>query len=196
MCNNYTFTAWQIYNNLFFSTMKNLLFLISLSLLGLVACNKDEEVKLDFDITVPENWSYFVLANEGNVYYAVRNQESPSDTVLESLYISKQSLPDYSLTMYYNALAPIIKESELYRSQIYQSDTVINDTDFKKLISREIFRVVTTGIDTFNFDVITERYFFFENNYGYNMAFFTADTAYAESREVFGDIMGSFQYHY
>ncbi len=176
--------------------MKNLLFLISLSLLGLVACNKDEDVKLDFDITVPENWSYFVLANEGNIYYAVRNQENPTDTVLESLYISNESLPDYSLAIYYNALAPIIKNSKLYRSQIYQSDTVINDTDFKKLISREIFRTVTADTDTIDFDVVTERYFFFENNYGYNMAFFSADTAYADNREVFGEIMGSFQYHY
>ncbi len=40
--------------------------------LYLTSCNKDEQIKLDFDLTVPANWKYNIYGNEGYIYDAGR----------------------------------------------------------------------------------------------------------------------------
>ena len=160
------------------------------------SCKKDTEVKLDFDITVPANWTYYIYANEGFIYAAGRDAINAQDTILEALYIYKESLPNYTLPLYYIALKPLIMDSPAYDSLLYESDTVINTTNFKKMLSLETQKITNQYLDTFDLSVITTRYFFFEKNYGYNMVFISMDSAFYRNQPLFNDIMSTFQYKY
>jgi hypothetical protein len=163
----------------------------------MISCNKDEDVKLDFELTVPENWSYLVLANEGWIYSAGRKPVDNMDTITEGLYIFKQKLPQRTLEEYYMAIKDDITDFDTYDETLYESDTVINYTNFVKLISREFIPYINTVYnDTIEINAITERYFFYENSYGYNFTFTTVDTLYNENKAVFKQIMSTFQYPY
>ncbi len=169
----------------------------ALLLMFVVACNPEgEDVKLDFSVTIPENWDGTILANQGLVYAAGRELQDEADTIPELLYVVKESLSNYNLSSYYNALMPNIQNPDSYISSIYASDTVINSINFKKLISHELLKYSNPVFqDTFDLDVITDRYFFFEGGNGYNMVFFSIDTLYfKQNRAIFNDVMHTFEY--
>jgi hypothetical protein len=160
-----------------------------------VSCNKDEKVKLDFTITVPDDWNDYVLANEGYIYSAEREARDQNDTVREYISIYKESLPNYTLLSYYNALKTIIFALDSYGSLIEEKDTVINGTDFKRMISNETMGYINSNNDTTDVNVISTRYFFFEKSYGYNLVIMCVDSMYDENKPVFDGIMHSFQYN-
>jgi hypothetical protein len=162
----------------------------------MVSCNEDDPapLTLDFDVTIPENWSELVMANEGYVYVASRNGIDVKDTIRETLQVYKEKLPNKSLISYYALISIKVQGSSNYGSLLYASDTVINDTDFKKMISRETFQMVNPSQDTFDLNVITNRYFFYEQEHGYQMMFTSIDTLYDENKAVFDAIIGSFHY--
>ena len=169
--------------------------LISAAVL-IIACNKEEEIKLDFDLTVPDNWSAFIYANEGYIYDARRIAENEQDTLLEGLVIFKTKQNGSTLNNYYNSLKDQIIKSAAYDSLLYDTDTLVNGTTFKKLLSMERLRYINPAYyDTFMLNAITVRYFFYENNFGYNMTFLSIDTAYRRNRAVFDGIMSTFHFH-
>lgn len=161
-----------------------------------ISCNKDEDPKLDFEISVPDDWESVVYANEGFIYAAKRATESPSDSIVEALYIFKELLSEnYTLHIYYSSLKRQIMATEAYDSLVYESDTIINDTDFKKMLSIEKLQYVNPFYkDTFYIDMLTTRYFFHENKAGYNMIFLSVDTAFRRNQLIFNDIMSTFHY--
>ena len=75
--------------------------LISVVIL-VIACNKGEEVKLDFDLTVPDNWTAYIYANEGYIYDARRIAEDEDDTLTEGLVIYKSKATGGTLQLYYS----------------------------------------------------------------------------------------------
>jgi hypothetical protein len=163
--------------------------------LFLYSCNKGEEIKLDFDLTVPDNWVAYVYANEGYVYDARRIQVNEQDTLVEALIVYKNHVPGYNLPYYYANLKGEIQRSAAYDSLIYDTDTTINGTSFKKMLSAEFFRYVNkVYLDTFLVDVVTTRYFFYANDYGYNMTFVSVDSLQSANRIVFDNIMSTFHY--
>ena len=169
--------------------------LVAISPLILTSCNKSEDIVLDFDITVPDNWIYQIRANEGLIYAAGREATDNNDTIRESLYIVKESLPNRSLNGYYNLIRPYIVASVGHDSILYESDTVINATDFKKMISMETQKIINMDQDTFDLSVITDRYFFYEKENAYNMVFISMDTLYyKQNKAIFDEIMSSFHY--
>lgn len=180
--------------------MKRFLFItmatIAAATLLMTSCKKDEEVKLDFELTVPENWQFYLYGNEGFIYSANRVAENEDDTLLEGLVIYKNHVPGYTLPLYYLALKEQIMESPAYDSLLWHTDTVINDTDFKKMVSEESLRFVSDDLtDTSYVGAITTRFFFYRNDYGYNMTFISVDTAYSLNRIVFDNIMSTFHYN-
>ncbi|HEX2394593.1 MAG TPA: hypothetical protein VHI78_04565 [Bacteroidales bacterium] len=162
----------------------------------LAACNKsDDEVQLDFEITLPENWVKFIYAEEGRVMDAARVAENADDTLPESLVIFRTHFPSSTLTNYYGTLRPAILASEAYDSVLYESDTTINAINFKKLLSQEhIFYVDNFSRDTIVAGAVTERYFVYHNEYGYNLTFIAVDTTYEEAKINFDNIIGTFRF--
>lgn len=163
--------------------------------LFLFACNKSEDVELDFNITFPDNWSYYVYANEGYIMDAARNATSSVDTMRESLVVYKSHFASSTLPLYYATLKAQIVQSDSYDFLLYESDTVINTLNFKKLLSAEHFIYINeVSEDTTNVDAVTTRYFVYHNDYGYNLTFIAVDTAYEANKQIFEDIMSSFTF--
>lgn len=180
--------------------MKNFKFvyigIIAFLALSITACNDDpEEITLDFNITLPENWTGVALSNQGLVYVAGRNLEGETDSIAEMLYVVKEELPNFSLDDYYSVLVPKIKNPRYFVSQIYASDTVINQVNYKKLISHEIVKVANAPYDSMVLNVITDRYFCKQYDNLYNMLFYSVDTIYSKkNRAIFNDIISSVEF--
>ncbi len=169
----------------------SLILMVSLA----VSCKKDEGVKLDFDITVPTDWKFFVLAEEGLVYSAQRNQTTAGDTLLpEYLSIFKDPIPGYTLNTYYTALKNQLLNSEFYVSTIEEKDTTIDSEASKRLVLSEIGYYIKNQKDTITVDLITNRYLFYRNDVGYNFTFVTLDTLFYRNKAVFTDIIGSLKF--
>lgn len=175
----------------------NLIFIAVLALpLIFIACNKDDEkVELDFELAFPENWESHTYAEEGLVMDAVRKQISETDSFPESVVIFKTSFQSANLALYYQTLKPQIVASDAHDLILWESDTTVNAIDFKKMISQEHLRYIDTYTqDTVVLAAITERYFTYKENYGYNLTFVAVNKTYQEARPVFEDIIGSFQF--
>lgn len=171
-----------------------ILAVVAAALVLSTSCNKDEDITLDFDITVPENWTEVVRANEGLVYTAERNAESAVDTVREYMLVFKDPLSGYTLDSYYAALKANILVSDFYEYTIHETDTTINGADSKKLICQETGYYVSSTMDTSIIDLITTRYIFFENSAGFTVGMVAIDTTYNRVKPVFDEIISSFRF--
>ncbi len=179
-------------------SFRNLLPLCALIALSLISCNKDDEVKLDFEITIPDNWTGYVLANEGTVYHAYRNEQSPADTVFDWLEVWKDAgMSNYNLSTYYTATKNRITDTDFnsgYVSTIAEKDTTINTTDFKRIITNETWPYRTSTNDTIDLNWVLTYYVFLENNNGYVFSLACQDTSYYRMKPVFDGIMSTFHY--
>lgn len=180
--------------------LKNLHFLIAFAGLAFffLSCNKDEDIVLDFNLTVPDNWTYSVLANKGPVYSAARSPVNEQDTVGEWIYAYKQPLQGYDLASYFTAIASKIEDFQKpeYISTLEKKDTSINGTDFKRIITEEIEHRLTASKDTVDINRVYTYYFFYEKENGYYIQLASVDTLYDENKPVFDGIMHTFQYKY
>jgi hypothetical protein len=157
------------------------------------SCTKDEGIVLDFTITVPENWIYFALANQGLVYTGQRGQINEQDTLREYVLIYKEPLTGYTLDMYYNAIKGQLLATEEYVSTIEEKDTIINGADSKRIIFNDVGYYII-GRDSIDLNQITTMYFFYENSAGFNVSFVSIDTLYDEIKPVFDDIISTFTF--
>ncbi|HLO58208.1 MAG TPA: hypothetical protein VK179_05675 [Bacteroidales bacterium] len=157
------------------------------------SCKKDEKTELDFDLSLPDNWSGYVYNDIGYIYEAHRNPVDQQDTMAEALVIFKNSIPGYTLPVYFATLKQQIQTDTPYDSLTYVTDTVIDATDFMKMVSHE-FKQYFHASDTDTVGMVTERYFFIANDFGYNFTFVSVDTAYPRAKPEFDDIISSFHY--
>lgn len=174
--------------------LRQMLAAIAAALILTVSCSKDEDITLDFDITVPENWTEVIRANEGLVYTAERNAVNAVDTVREYMLVFKDPLSGYTLDTYYAALKANILLSDFYEYTLYETDTTINGADSKKLICQETGYYISATMDTSIIDLVTTRYVFFENSAGYTVGMVAIDTTYYRVKPVFDDIIASFRF--
>lgn len=161
----------------------------------LTACNKSDDVELDFEITFPEGWINYVYSEEGRVMDAARVAENASDTLPESLVIFRRGFPSSTTALYYATLKPQIIASPSFDSVLYESDTLVNAINFKKLLSREhLTYIEDLSRDTFEITAITERYFTYHNEFGYNLTFVALDTTFKAAKVNFDNIIGTFRF--
>lgn len=179
-------------------SFRNLLLILAMTTLSLVSCNKEDEVTLDFDITLPEKWVGSVYADKGLVYQAARIKQFDNDTIGEWLSVYKEPLEGYDLNTYYTGIRAKIfsLDNENILSLIEEKDTTINSTNFKRLITNELEQYLTSKMDTVDLNRTVTRYFFFEKNNGYHITMSCQDTAFYRQKPVFDGIMSSFQYKY
>jgi len=181
-------------------SFRNLLLLFAITTLSLTSCNKEDEVTLDFEITLPENWIGSVHANQGIVYSAARTKLSVTDTVGEWLEVWKEpNLSNFDLSTYYAIIKDKITDpdfNDYFISVIEEKDTTINTTDFIRLITNEALPYPTSTNDTIDLNRVITRYFFFEKNSGYFLSMVCQDTSYYRVKPVFDGIMSSFHYKY
>jgi hypothetical protein len=178
-------------------SFRNLLLILSMTTLSLISCNKDDEVTLDFEITLPEKWIGTVYANQGVVYQAARIKQFNNDTIGDWITVFKEPLSAaYNLNSYYAAIKDKITDFDnpYFIYEISEKDTTINLTNFKRLISSELEPYITSKRDTVDLNRTVTRYFFYEKNNGYYFTMSCQDTAYYRLKPVFDGIMSSFHY--
>jgi len=176
-------------------SFRNLLLILAITTLSLISCNKDDEVTLDFEITIPDQWIGYVFAEEGLVYQAARIKQFETDTIGEWFSVFKEALPEgYNLNSYYYAIKDMITENSRFISAYGEKDTTINATDFKRFVTKELEKYVTSKRDTVDLTRAITRYFFVENKHAYYFTMSCQDTSYYRIKPVFDDIMSSFHY--
>jgi hypothetical protein len=179
--------------------MKNLKIWLAFPILALmvglsVSCTKDEDIVLDFSITVPENWNYIAWSNQGLVYSAQRIENNDLDSLREYLLIYKEPLTGFTLDTYYQAIKTQLLASEEYVSTIEEKDTTINGASSKRIIYNQLGQFITRYRDTVDLHEITTMYFFYEKSNGYNLSFVCIDTLYNDIKPVFDGIISTFQF--
>jgi hypothetical protein len=159
------------------------------------SCNKtNDEIKLDFDITVPDDWVFYKFNQDNIVYYALSPLEDQNDTLQESLLITKELTSGATLSAYFIAIVNDLAEDTSFHV-VYLSDTTINGFESKKLIHKQIFLAIDQSRqDTLTFDGEALKYFFVRNNYGYVVSFNALVSTFKDYKPVFDTIMASYKF--
>jgi hypothetical protein len=180
--------------------MKAVLFIAGIVMIT-AACNKkDDGPTIDFNITVPTDWKYYILSNGNVVYYAQSPLKSLSDTVTEDLVISKYSAKDMgltnnmTLTSFYTTYVGSLDNDTTYHA-ISTIDTTINGEDAIKLTHLQtIYAVNSANGDTVHLNAKLQKYVMMNNNYGYVVSFNALTDTFNEYKKIFDDIIATFTF--
>jgi hypothetical protein len=159
------------------------------------ACNtKDNSTSLDFNITVPSDWKFFIENSNGVVYYAQSPLKTSADTIAEDLLITKDAASGYSVSSFYTAYLTTLTKDTSFRV-VSVIDTTINGVAAKKLLHLQTIPVVnsTTG-STVILHAKILKYFMMHNNFGYIVSFNALQTTYNDFKSVFDGIIASFTF--
>jgi hypothetical protein len=174
--------------------MKAVLFVAGIVLVA-AACNKkDDGPTLDFNITVPADWKYYILSNDNVVYYAQSPQKTLSDTVTEDLVITKDAAKGITLSSFYTAYVGSLDDDTTYHT-ISTKDTTINGEDAIKLTHYQtIYAVNTANHDTVHLEAKMQKYMMMNNDYGYVVSFDALRATFDEYKKTFDDIIATFTF--
>jgi hypothetical protein len=159
------------------------------------ACNKkDDDLTLDFDITVPSGWSSVIL-NTGNVvFYAqspLKANATPKDTISEDLTITKDEA-GMSLSSFFSTYINILDNDTSFH-KLSVKDTTINGTEAIKLIHLQtILAINQAKHDSIYLKAKIEKYVMINNNYAYIVGFNALTNTYDEYKEIFDNIIATF----
>jgi hypothetical protein len=172
--------------------LKAVLFVAGIIMLT-AACNKkDDGPTLDFSITVPSDWNYYIVSNGNEVYYAQSPLKNSSDTVTEDLVITKNDAKNMTLTGFYtDYVAELAKDTSFHA--ISTIDTTINGEDAIKLTHLQTISAVKTSTgDTVHLYSKIQKYMMINNNYGYVLSFDALTATFNEYKKTFDEIVATF----
>ena len=174
--------------------MKAVLFVAGIILLS-AACNKnDDEITLDFNITVPSDWSYYVYGGSGFVYYALSPSKNQADTISEDLIITKMKAENVTLQEFFTLYETAIAKDTSYH-KISAVDTTINGEEAVKLT--HLLLVVSINQakgDTAIFESKMQKYLMINKNSGYVVSFNALTETFKEFQPLFDDIIATFTF--
>ncbi len=173
--------------------MKAVLFVAGIIMLT-GACKKDDGPTLDFNITVPSDWKYYILTYGSEVYYAQSPLKNYSDTVTEDLVITKNDAKGMTLSSFYTAYITALAKDTTYHP-ITSIDTTINGEDAIKLTHLQtIYAVNTTNGDTVHLYAKIQKYMLMNNNFGYVLSFNALTATFNEYKKIFDEIVATFTF--
>jgi hypothetical protein len=171
----------------------------TLFLLGIVilssACNKDDdEIKLDFNITVPGDWTYYALENENMVYYAQSPKEEATDSILEDLLVTKDYVGNGTLTSFYAAVLEELEQDTSYQEITSVQDTINGETCMRLTHLQTLYMIYSATKDTVNVYTKSLKYVFVHEYNGYVLSFTALTDTYDAYEPVFEGIMETFTF--
>jgi hypothetical protein len=173
--------------------MKAVLFVAGIVMIT-AACKKDVGPTLDFNITVPSDWKYYILSSDDVVYYAQSPQKTTTDSVSEDLVITKNKAANTTLNVYYTAYMTNLVKDTTYHP-VSSIDTTIDGVDAIKLTHLQtIYAVNTSNGDTVHLYAKLQKYLMVHNNYGYVVSFNALATTFDEYKKTFDEIIASFSF--
>jgi hypothetical protein len=161
------------------------------------SCKKDDNsIKLDFEITVPDDWTYYPLSQGSYVYYASSPLEGSMDSITEDMLISRYNLNGITLDAFYASLIASLGSDTSFH-MVYTTDTTINGVASKKFIHLQIFQGINSTIqDTFDIHGRVLKFVLSQNDLGYVVSFHALDSTFNDYKPVFEDIMSTFRFKY
>lgn len=174
--------------------MKAVLFVAGIVMLTW-ACNKDDGPTLDFNITVPSDWKYYILSDDNVVYYAQSPVKTYSDTVTEDLVITKDEAKNVTLSSFYNTYVTALASKDTTYHQLSVVDTTINGEDAIKLTHLQtVYAVNQSNGDTVHLNAKIQKYMLMNNNFGYVLSFNALTATFNEYKKTFDDIVATFTF--
>lgn len=175
--------------------MKAVLFVAGIIMLT-AACNKkDDDLTLDFDITVPPDWKYYVLSNDGVVYYAQSPlKASQNDTVSEDLVITKNEAKNMTLSSFYTAYVAELVDDTTYHPLTAVDTTISGEEAIKLTHLQTVYAVNQANGDTVHLDAKIQKYFMLNNNFGYVVSFNALTVTFDEYQDIFDNIIATFKF--
>jgi hypothetical protein len=171
--------------------------LLTGAILSFAACNKDDDgPTLDFNITVPDAWNYFILNSDNVVYYASSPLESASDSISEDVLVTKDDIKGYNLNQFCEAvIASYDNDTSFHQLYFSPEDSTINGAACRKLIHLQtLYTPVSQSNDSIALDAKLTKYFFVRNNYGYVVGMNAMVESYPLYKPVFDTIISSFEF--
>jgi|GEM_PF-2390589 hypothetical protein len=176
--------------------LKGMLVIGAIVMLG-AACNKaDDGPTLDFEITVPDEWGYYVLSSDNIVYYASSPLENQQDSITEDVLITKDALTGQNLTSFCQAVISSLDDDTSFHAVYFSPvDTMINGEPSRKLIHLQtIVAVRAQTQDTVFLPAKKVSYFFVKNEYGYVVTMSALVVTYPTYKPIFDTIISSFRF--
>jgi len=159
------------------------------------ACNKkDDDIKLDFNISVPSDWTYYPLEAGNMVYYAQSPKENATDSILEDLLITKDYVGTGTLTSFYATVLEEMEQDTSYEEIASVQDTINGETCMKLTHLQTLLMIYNTTHDTVNVYTKDIKYVFVKNYNGYVLSFSALETTFDDYVPVFDDIINSFTF--
>jgi len=173
---------------------KTVLFVAGIIMLT-AACNKkDDGPTLDFNITVPSDWSYYVYGGSGFVYYALSPSKNSADTISEDLIISKMKAENITLQQFFTLYETALAKDTSYH-KISAVDTTINGEEAVKLTHLLLIVSINQAKgDTALLESKMQKYLMINNNSGYVVSFNALRTTFDEYKPLFDDIIATFTF--
>jgi hypothetical protein len=179
--------------------VKAVLFVTGLIMLT-ATCKKDDGPTLDFEITVPTDWKYYILTQDEVVYYAQSPLKAYNDSVTEDLVISKYEPKDMGLSNdmtldnFYTAYVSFLQTDSTYHL-VSSIDTTINGEDAIQLTHLlRVYAVNSANGDTVHLDAKLQKYMMVNNSFGYVLSFNALTSTFDEYRKTFNEIVATFKF--
>jgi hypothetical protein len=183
------------FNTLEMKTLKFWQAIVLVTVLALVitSCNKDDdEIQLDFDVTVPGDWTQVTYDDDVYLFYAQSPLENSEDSIREDMLVTREQFSGITLPLFYTAVIAGY-DSDTTFHLLSSVDTTINGIDSKKVVHNQTLYIVTS-IDTVELKVKALKYLFARNNYGYLVSFSALQSTYDIYEPVFENIIASFEF--
>jgi len=166
------------------------------------SCEKDDaKYELEFEVTVPEDWQYWIFNEENVRYYAwspLRTEDDQAglqDTISEDLQIIREYFPGVDLDFYFGALNSYLDGQTGYMP-ISTVDTTINGVVSKKHIHLQTIRLPssTNVNDSFNLVIKPIKFVFYRNEYGYIISCGALPYTFDYYKPIHEEIVSSFNF--
>lgn len=193
------YIVFLIYNSQFNTLkMKTLKFwqsIIPVTVLALViaSCNKDDDgVQLDFNVTVPGDWTHVTYDDDVYLYYAQSPLLNSEDSIREDMLVTRQQFNGITIPLFYTAVIAGLETDTTFHL-LSSVDTTINGVDSKKFVHLQTLYIITS-VDTVELKAKALKYLFAKDNYGYTVSFSALTSTYDIYEPVFENIIASFEF--
>lgn len=170
--------------------------LLAGTILSFAACNKDDDGPvLDFNITVPDSWTYYPVSSGSLVYYAFSPLENQNDSISEDVLVTKDDIMGNDLNQFCTAVIASYDNDTSFHQLYLSADTIINEATSRKLIHLQTIPTTIPGSnDSIYLEAKITKYLFVRKNYGYIVSMNALVDTYPTYKPIFETIISSFTF--
>jgi hypothetical protein len=173
--------------------VKAVIFVMGMIMLS-AACNKKDDIPtLDFNITVPADWSYAIAGGTGLVYQALSPLKT-GDTISEDVLVWKMDANNQTLDQFFASYNTAMSKDTSYH-RITVVDTTIDGEDAIKMTHLQTVPLVNSATkDTAFLEAKMQKYVMMNKGYGYVVSLDALVSTFKEYKPIFDNIIATFSF--